>query len=600
MNKRLKRTISAVLASAVMLTSMAGTQVIASADGTSVTATATAEKTYKVASKSVNTYFYAYSDQKQKTKLYFMNGVNDVPYIEIDDMVQYLIGLMQMNNHGTYNLKVEKDGDTVTLARESGYTATINFADDTIFYWDFDGFNTAESKTLIDIILTVWDTTDGITGLKTVKSTERYGNPVTMNAADYSIDFVRKGDKYYIPVQTFSDIFLSPGKLGVALYNGRSLIFCRGEQAEFYVDGKYTQLGQVYYGKNGKYATNKISEELASFSACEFCFAMDNLYGLREKHSIDSFKTLLLQRESGYKLFSTKSKTIDRELHSIVTDVIDDRHTTYNMSSYASGVDYINTLDEKYGGGYAIETLADSFGAHRAERAKFYPDGVPAYEEVGDTAYITFDKFRMDMAYIDQLNYDDPSTIAGTFGAISYAVNKINRKDSPIKNVVLDLSCNTGGGADAAVFTIAAFLGKAGISVENSKSGALVTNYYKADTNFDGKYNSKDTLAGKGLNLFCLASPVSFSCGNLVPCVFKEDPNVSIIGQKSSGGACTVGTISTATGAVMNISSNFRLSYTKNGSFYDVDQGAEPDYAICKLEHFYDREWLTNYIDSLA
>ena len=86
MNKRLKRTISAVLASAVMLTSMAGTQVIASADGTSVTATATAEKTYKVASKSVNTYFYAYSDQKQKTKLYFMNGVNDVPYMEISDM----------------------------------------------------------------------------------------------------------------------------------------------------------------------------------------------------------------------------------------------------------------------------------------------------------------------------------------------------------------------------------------------------------------------------------------------------------------------------------------------------------------------------------
>ena len=204
------------------------------------------------------------------------------------------------------------------------------------------------------------------------------------------------------------------------------------------------------------------------------------------------------------------------------------------------------------------------------------------------------------MAEIEKLDYDDPSTIVGTFGAISYAVNKINRKDSPIKNVVLDLSCNTGGGADAAVFTIAAFLGKAGISVENSKSGALVTNYYKADTNFDGKYNSKDTLAGKGLNLFCLASPVSFSCGNLVPCVFKEDPNVSIIGQKSSGGACTVGTISTATGAVMNISSNFRLSYTKNGSFYDVDQGAEPDYAICKLEHFYDREWLTNYIDSLA
>ena len=127
------------------------------------------------------------------------------------------------------------------------------------------------------------------------------------------------------------------------------------------------------------------------------------------------------------------------------------------------------------------------------KREEYYPEGVPFYEEIGDTAYITFDHFSFDMAECAELDYNDPSTIAGTFGAISYAVNKINRKDSPVKNVVLDLSCNVGGGADAAVFTIAAFLGKTGISIENSKSGALVTNYYKADTNFDGKYDSDDS-----------------------------------------------------------------------------------------------------------
>ena len=80
-NQKLKRTISAVLASAMILTASAGTQVIASADSTSVTATATAEKTYKIIIKSVNTYFYEYNDQKAKTKLYFMNGVYDVPFI---------------------------------------------------------------------------------------------------------------------------------------------------------------------------------------------------------------------------------------------------------------------------------------------------------------------------------------------------------------------------------------------------------------------------------------------------------------------------------------------------------------------------------------
>lgn len=38
----------------------------------------------------------------------------------------------------------------------------------------------------------------------------------------------------------------------------------------------------------------------------------------------------------------------------------------------------------------------------------------------------------------------------------------------------------------------------------------------------------------------------------------------------------------------------------KNGSFYNVDQGAEPDFAISKYEHLFDREWLTKYIDDLA
>ena len=38
----------------------------------------------------------------------------------------------------------------------------------------------------------------------------------------------------------------------------------------------------------------------------------------------------------------------------------------------------------------------------------------------------------------------------------------------------------------------------------------------------------------------------------------------------------------------------------KDGSFYNVDQGAEPDFAINKYEHLFDREWLAKYINDLA
>lgn len=42
-----------------------------------------------------------------------------------------------------------------------------------------------------------------------------------------------------------------------------------------------------------------------------------------------------------------------------------------------------------------------------------------------------------------------------------------------------------------------------------------------------------------------------------------------------------------------------RMSYMKNGSYYDTDTGIQPDCIIVKPEHFYDREALTDYINRL-
>ena len=37
----------------------------------------------------------------------------------------------------------------------------------------------------------------------------------------------------------------------------------------------------------------------------------------------------------------------------------------------------------------------------------------------------------------------------------------------------------------------------------------------------------------------------------------------------------------------------------KNGSFYDIDQGATPDYSMTNPMSYYDREGLTEYINTL-
>lgn len=46
--------------------------------------------------------------------------------------------------------------------------------------------------------------------------------------------------------------------------------------------------------------------------------------------------------------------------------------------------------------------------------------------------------------------------------------------------------------------------------------------------------------------------------------------------------------------------SPYRMSFLKNGAFYDIDRGAEPDVILSKPVKFYDREALVEAIDNLT
>ena len=97
---------------------------------------------------------------------------------------------------------------------------------------------------------------------------------------------------------------------------------------------------------------------------------------------------------------------------------------------------------------------------------------------------------------------------------------------------------------DAAVFVLGWFLGDAPFSVKNMTTGAMSTSVYRADVNLDREFDEKDTVADK--NLFCLISPVSFSCGNLVPAALKSSQKVTLVGQnlrrwQLRGAACLHG-----------------------------------------------------------
>ena len=322
---------------------------------------------------------------------------------------------------------------------------------------------------------------------------------------------------------------------------------------------------------------------------------LDFFYGLKSAHGIDDFDEYFIQIGSTANLMDPDPAKADQVIYDMTSYWLDDGHSAPISHSYL--VDTNSNDDVNFG--FSTKTREKLVRSIRAVRDE-YPEAKLPYYEVGNTAYVSFDNFVMNPSidyYAAAEKGELPDPAADNFSLVYYAHQQITRENSPIENVVLDLSMNGGGMFPSAIWVLSWFLGEAHMSYSHTATGAETTFVYKADVNFDHQFDEKDTISD--LNLFCLTSPKSFSCGNLVPWAFKADGRVRLMGRVSGGGSCMVGFMTTAWGTSFQMSSPNRLSFVKNGAYYDVDQGVEPDIFISNFHNFYDRKALTDIINGL-
>ena len=526
-------------------------------------------------------YYDGESEPSAELTLYFLDGVNDLPYVEANDLLALLTNVY----HDTVDFSMATDGSVITYTRmnelyDTDVPLSVDFDKDTLTFADYNLFvMRADQSTMLDLTSIIME--DGAEILQKVGTgvLDRRGDTFEIDLGAYGIDLIEQDGLYLIPMQTIADILVAPTWLESIYFNGQCVIKTD--------DMSHSPNKELYYSAS----TGDRSEALAEFGYSELCMMLDTLYGLKEDHKITSFDQLF--KEVGFQeaLKGTNAVDADKAVYRLITEYLDDVHSNWYDFSYLVGeIDY-SAL------GTSRARVSDALTRYKGARAKAYPDGVPGYEEVGNTAYITFDEFT---AYPYAKSYyetENTLELRDTIGLIMYAHEQITRENSPIENVVLDLSCNGGGDANAAEFIIAWFLGVGSVGMEDDMTGAMCVSSYRADVNRDHVFNEKDTLGDR--RLFCLISPVSFSSGNLVPCMFKESGVVTLLGRNSAGGACVIQPISSAWGTSFRISSPRRLSFMKNGSFYDIDRGAEPDFVLTNPAAYYDRATLTDYINSL-
>ncbi|MBQ7488912.1 MAG: hypothetical protein IJT51_00110, partial [Bacteroidales bacterium] len=376
-------------------------------------------------------------------------------------------------------------------------------------------------------------------------------------------------------------------------------------------------LADYYESSPWKDSNGTRTKSLAEFCYNELCMNLNFNYGLKEIHGIEKFTDFdTYFRYTGIRddLLSTDAKTFATAVKDVCDFYFADIHSQYTLNSPFLGKDITiqgktSTALKNYNEQKKRYALARNSAIGNNSLNTLDPAPCYTLSANGKTAIVRFDRFTDNLLTAEEIKnltgFDDIMNEYATKREDEYdtitmihAVNEKIQADSNIENIVLDLSCNTGGSAFSATFVLSWLLGETTINITNPLSGAKCSATYSADVNLDGEFGGKcDTVQDK--NIFCLISPVSFSCGNLVPSVLKASNRATILGVTSGGGAAPVHYTSTADGTIFQISSKYVLSVSKNGSNYDIDQGVEPHYHINRPENFYNTEKIADLVRSI-
>lgn len=543
-------------------------------------------------------------------RFYFLNGKEDIPYIVLDKSTLEAISTGKYET--TYTVSdINSDSTSVTITNSAADTkAVFDLKKHTLTFDNYDLFFKQAKAVNFDIT-----NCEQIDYLKISDSAEIAGQSIVLDWSSQDIGikvgYDDTSDSYQllIPFQTYNDIFLSANN-NPFIYNGVYLY-------------SYGQLGSNEKVRKDFYSvgTKERSTSLAEFCYNELCLNLDFNYGLKAIHGIESFPdfdTYFAYNGLRDRLKETDAEKFATAVKDICNFYFNDGHSAYKRNSYYLGPDSKlpdakdSRMDNRY---FKLRSYYSAERDKQIGSGEETDEGVlpaPCYQVYGNTAIVRFDSFTDNDLKIEGLKALESKFTEEQFIkeyvskwedaydtiAMIHCINKKIQADSNIENVVLDLSLNGGGAARSAVFIIAWMLGECTADIQNKITGAKSSITYQADVDFDGEFaQAGDTVFKK--NLFCLISPVSFSCGNFLPAVLKASGFVTILGSTSGGGAAAVHSVTAADTTQFQISSKKVISVDINGSSYDVDKGVEPHYYINKAENFYNIEKISALVNQI-
>lgn len=549
-----------------------------------------------------------------QTPIYYLDGKGDVAYADFGEFYTNLMLCMFDSNYYDYFL----------LHKQLHVDSGVEY----VFYYNYFGMHFL-FETDDDCLYIINDASDIDTPFETIQNSDktksaRYfvdgmetdycqidfdssevNEPWKQFGYDfgaYNIDVVRdKYDNVYVPATLAMDVICADKNWDFA-FNGDNFYYMAALENELF----------DHYMNNSKFTNlDNRSEAMAVYTYNELAFIVENLYGLAEYKIPEdsSFYSIVEGMGLVSDLLSTSTADYEYGVAEFVARWLSDGHASYEYPSpyAANNRDYYQSIGGNYSGGrnVRVQKLINDQSEMRSLRNDADKNGV-YFETYDDTAIIRFDAFNKasgnTTTYYENITDQTYSYLHGFDSPLLFykAFSEIQSMGGSIKNVVVDITNNGGGAVDSLPWLEAFFTDDPSLTIKQGRTGEVITTHYDVDLNRNGVFGDEgDTFQGK-YNFYLLTSNFSFSCGNAFPTLAKSKGFMTIIGETSGGGECSVEMFATACGTIIRNSSNNHIGYYDydNSRFVGNDGGIAPDHTYPR-EEFYNLDYLVNFIHTL-
>ena len=453
-----------------------------------------------------------------KCDITFKEDNKNIPYISLEDGVK-LMSMIRSANLDDKNCKftLTKQNDDYVISNETGAKCVVSGANQTLVFDEYDKLTNVVPASQKPLALMNLKNHKSIT---TVESEYTPGKSVTVDLKPYSkLDIYVKDGNYYIPLSVYNSVLFNTYENISLAFNGKNLFFIPGESlsVEDETSISPTALGEKF--RDG--APTSYNSDYAEYFYQSVCLDFDTNYGLKEKFtSFDKWIT-----DSGWKdkLTSTDPRVVDNYTN-IALSWLNDAHTALSEGSNMYKFRDVQFDMNSYN---PVKSNWHDSG-ERYAKAKKQAGIVDGLQYKDDTVFVTFSSFNNineGALYNKTIEKDDDDftgaddnpgldfgqsggqiNTAVLFNQLYTDLTTTSKKDT-IKNIVVDVSANDGGAADALVYGLSTLIGNVYFDMVNPLSGARNHQTFKADMNADGKIDDKDKgLIDQGFKVYFLSA----------------------------------------------------------------------------------------------